>query len=62
MFKVNYLVLGGDLVGKGVFLLYKRGDEYYDIDNNLISNERLEEIKRHGFIYTYLKIGRKSKI
>ncbi|MCH4815666.1 MAG: metallophosphoesterase [Saccharolobus sp.] len=53
MFKVNYLVFGGDLVGKGVFPLYKRGDKYYDVNNNLLTKDKLEEIKKNGF-YVYI--------
>lgn len=48
MFKVNYLVLGGDLASKGVFPLYKRGDKFYDVNSNLLTKDKLEEIKKNG--------------
>lgn len=41
MFKVNYLVFGGDLASKGVFPLYKRGDKYYDVNSNLLTKDKL---------------------
>ncbi|AAK42840.1 metallophosphoesterase [Saccharolobus solfataricus] len=59
MFKVNYLVFGGDLVGKGVVLLNKKVDEYLTLDNKLITKEEVEEIKRNGY-YIYILENRKG--
>jgi len=54
MLKVDHLIIGGDLVGKGVVVFFKKGEEeYYNIYNEKFSFEQLEEIKRMGY-YVYV--------
>jgi len=53
MFNIDYLVLGGDLVGKGVLPLYKQGDRYYDINGMPFEKSDIEQINKNGYyVYT----------
>jgi len=48
----DYLVLGGDLAGKGVLPLYRQGDKYYDINGTSFEKSEVEQIKKNGY-YIY---------
>jgi len=52
MSNADYLVLGGDLAGKGVLPLYKQGDRYYDIDGTSFEKSDVEQIRKNGY-YIY---------
>lgn len=55
----DYLVFGGDLVGKGVVPLYKEGDRYYYTDGSSFGQEDVEQIQKNGY-YIYLLDNKKE--